>query len=85
MSPGKLSKDKSKPDCFLKMVITSIISFCCMLYMLCNLAGYSLTLALNISITQTKNEVLTKAGSTKDVRHFEFQFVSSVSNFAITY
>ncbi|KAF2558028.1 hypothetical protein F2Q68_00017018 [Brassica cretica] len=44
MSPGKLSKDKSKPDCFLKM---------------------------------TKNEVLTKAGSTKDVRHFEFQFVSS--------
>lgn len=44
MSPGKLSKDKTKPDCFLKM---------------------------------TKNEVLTKAGSTKDVRHFEFQFVSS--------
>ncbi|KAG7531568.1 Ferredoxin-NADP reductase (FNR) nucleotide-binding domain [Arabidopsis suecica] len=44
MSPGKLFKDKSKPDCFLKM---------------------------------TRNEVLTKAGSTKDVRHFEFQFVSS--------
>ncbi|XP_056841611.1 NADPH-dependent diflavin oxidoreductase 1-like, partial [Raphanus sativus] len=45
MSPGKLSKDKSKPDCFLKM---------------------------------TKNEVLTKAGSTKEVRQFEFQFVSSI-------
>ncbi|KAL0899605.1 hypothetical protein Bca101_083566 [Brassica carinata] len=32
---------------------------------------------LYIPIAQTKNEVLTKAGSTKDVRHLAFQFVSS--------
>ena len=40
MSPGKLSKDKTKPDCFLKMVLcTSIIFFFdFMLYLLCNLA-----------------------------------------------
>ncbi|KAL9290042.1 NADPH-dependent diflavin oxidoreductase 1 [Arabidopsis thaliana] len=50
MSPGKLFKDKSKPDCFLKM---------------------------------TRNEVLTKAESTKDVRHFEFQFVSSTIEYEV--
>ncbi|CAN8269766.1 unnamed protein product [Cochlearia groenlandica] len=50
MSPGKLSKEKSKPDCFLKMI---------------------------------RNEVLTKAGSTKDVRHFEFQFISSTIEYEV--
>ncbi|CAL9222245.1 unnamed protein product [Arabidopsis halleri] len=50
MSPGKLFKDKTKPDCFLKM---------------------------------TRNEVLTKAGSTKDIRHFEFQFVSSTIEYEV--
>ncbi|KAJ1443256.1 Riboflavin synthase-like beta-barrel [Sesbania bispinosa] len=43
MHPGKLSSDKSRPGCFLKMV---------------------------------KNLPLTKSNCGKDVRHFEFEFVS---------
>ncbi|KAF2299513.1 hypothetical protein GH714_032321 [Hevea brasiliensis] len=50
MLPGKFSHDKSKPDCFLKMV---------------------------------KNQPLTRAGCGRDVRHFEFEFVSSAIKYEV--
>ncbi|XP_059645698.1 NADPH-dependent diflavin oxidoreductase 1 isoform X2 [Cornus florida] len=50
MYPGKISRDKNRPDCFLKMV---------------------------------KNYPLTRAGCGKDVRHFEFEALSSVIEYEV--
>ncbi|KAL5581959.1 hypothetical protein UlMin_014401 [Ulmus minor] len=50
MSPGKFSRDKKGPDCFLKLI---------------------------------KNQPLTIEGYGKDVRHFEFEFVSSVIEYNV--
>lgn len=50
MSPAKFSRDKCRPDCFLKLV---------------------------------KNQPLTKEGCGRDVRHFEFEFVSSVVEYEV--
>ncbi|KAF3443896.1 hypothetical protein FNV43_RR13586 [Rhamnella rubrinervis] len=50
MSPGKVSHDKNRPECFLKMV---------------------------------KNQPLTKGGYEKDVRHLEFEFVSSAIEYEV--
>ncbi|PON93484.1 Flavodoxin-like [Trema orientale] len=50
MSPGKFSRDKNRPECFLKLV---------------------------------KNQPLTKEDCGRDVRHFEFKFVSSVVQYEV--
>ncbi|PON78209.1 Flavodoxin-like [Parasponia andersonii] len=50
MSPGKFSRDKNRPECFLKLV---------------------------------KNQPLTKENCGRDVRHFEFEFVSSVVQYEV--
>ena len=49
MSPGKLSKDKTKPDCFLKMVLCTSIIFFLILCYICYatlLAGYAIFYAV---------------------------------------
>ncbi|RDY13657.1 Protein SWEETIE, partial [Mucuna pruriens] len=53
MHPGKSSSDRSRPGCFLKMVLDK-----------------------TLSSVVVKNLPLTRSNCGKDVRHFEFEFIS---------